>query len=214
MHPFLETLAKRPLLADGGIGTLLYSRGTSGEASFEHLNLTRQETVQQVHVDYINAGAEIIETNSFSGNRFKLANHGLDAEVWKINVWSAKVARNAREITGQPVFVAGSVGPTGKLLPPLGDTDRDSICDAFKEQMEALLAGGVDLFLIETMSSLEETALAVKAARNVSKLPVIAQLSFSVEGHTLLGAVPEDIVKLLQELGDDKIGRASCRERV
>lgn len=203
MHPFLETLAKRPLLADGGIGTLLYSRGTSGEASFEHLNLTRQETVQQVHVDYINAGAEIIETNSFSGNRFKLANHGLDAEVWKINVWSAKVARNAREIAGQPVFVAGSVGPTGKLLPPLGDTDRDSICDAFKEQMEALLAGGVDLFLIETMSSLEETALAVKAARNVSKLPVIAQLSFSVEGHTLLGAVPEDIVKLLQELGDD-----------
>lgn len=203
MHPFLETLAKRPMLADGGIGTLLYSRGASVEASFEHLNLTKQETVQQVHVDYINAGAEIIETNSFSGNRIKLANYGLDNDVWKINVWAAKIARNAREITGQPVFVAGSVGPTGKLLPPLGDTQKEEIEAAYLEQMEALLAGGVDLFIIETMSSLEETAIAVRAARKVSQLPVVAQLSFSVEGHTLLGATPEDAVKLLKELGDE-----------
>ncbi|MBI5172704.1 MAG: bifunctional homocysteine S-methyltransferase/methylenetetrahydrofolate reductase [Candidatus Melainabacteria bacterium] len=202
-HPFLQALARRPLLADGGIGTLLYSRGTMGEASFEHLNLTRQETVQQVHVDYINAGSELIETNSFSGNRIKLANHGLDSDVWKINVWAAKIARNAREIAGQPTFVAGSVGPTGKLLPPLGDTQKDELDSVFREQMEALLAGGVDLFLIETMSSLEETAIAVRAARKVSKLPVIAQLSFSVEGHTLLGATPEDVTKLLEDLGDE-----------
>lgn len=202
-HPFLKALAQRPLLADGGIGTLLYSRGASSEASFEHLNLTKQDTVQQVHVDYINAGADIIETNSFSGNRFKLANHGLEGDVWKINVWSAKVARNAREIAGQPVFVAGSIGPTGKLLPPLGDTQKDELSGAFQEQMEALLAGGVDLFMIETMSSLEETAIAVRAARKVSQLPVITQLSFSVEGHTLLGATPEDIIKLLEDLGDE-----------
>lgn len=202
-HPFLKALAERPLLADGGIGTLLYSRGASSEASFENLNLTKQDTVQQVHVDYINAGADIIETNSFSGNRFKLANHGLEGDVWKINVWSAKVARNAREIAGQPVFVAGSIGPTGKLLPPLGDTQKDELSGAFQEQMEALLAGGVDLFMIETMSSLEETAIAVRAARKVSKLPVITQLSFSVEGHTLLGATPEDIIKLLEDLGDE-----------
>ncbi len=201
--PFLNTLKQRPLLTDGGIGTLLYSRGASTDACFEHLNITRQETIQQLHVDYINAGAEIIETNSFSGNRIKLANNGLENDVWKINVWAAKIARNAREIAGQPVFVAGSVGPTGKLLPPLGDTALDELDYAFKEQMEALLAGGVDLFMIETMSSLEETAIAVRAARSLSKLPVVAQLSFSVEGHTLLGATPEDVAKLIRDLGDD-----------
>lgn len=191
------------MLADGGMGTLLYSRGASHEATFEHLNLTKQDVVQQVHVDYINAGAEIIETNSFSGNRIKLATHGLEGDVWKVNVWAAKIARNAREITGQPVFVAGSVGPTGKLLPPLGDTDKDELDYAYREQMEALLAGGVDLFFIETMSSLEETAIAIKAARKVSKLPVVAQISFSVEGHTFLGATPEDTVRLITELGDE-----------
>jgi methionine synthase I (cobalamin-dependent) len=137
-NSFLETLKQRPLLADGGTGTLLYSRGASTEACFEHLNLTKQETIQQLHVDYINAGAEIIETNSFSGNRIKLANSGLENDVWKINVWAAKIARNAREIAGQPTFVAGSVGPTGKLLPPLGDTALDELDYAFKEQMEAL----------------------------------------------------------------------------
>lgn len=202
-HPFITALKQKPMLADGGIGTLLYSRGATNEACFEHLNLTRQETVQQLHVDYINAGAEIIETNSFSGNRIKLANASLENDVWKLNVWAAKIARNAREIVGHPVFVAGSVGPTGKLLPPLGDTDVSELDAVFREQMEALLAGGVDLFMIETMSSLEETAIAVRAARKVSQLPVVAQLSFSVEGHTLLGATPEDVLRLLNELGDD-----------
>ncbi|HEY9679742.1 MAG TPA: bifunctional homocysteine S-methyltransferase/methylenetetrahydrofolate reductase [Drouetiella sp.] len=202
-HPFLQALKERPLLVDGATGTLLYSRGASTEASFEHLNLTRQDLVQQAHIDYINAGADVIETNSFSGNRLRLANFGLEEQVWKINVWAAKVARNAREVAGQPVFVAGSVGPTGKLLGPLGETNEEEVANAYQEQMEALLAGGVDLFMIETMSSLEETAIAVRMARKVSKLPVVAQLSFSVEGHTFLGTTPEDAVRLLVDLGDD-----------
>lgn len=202
-HPFLQELNKRPLLADGGIGTLLYARGASPEASFEHLNLTKQEFVQQVHIDYINAGADVIETNSFSGNRVRLQAFGLDNDVWKINVWAAKIARNAREIAGQPVFVAGSIGPTGKMLAPIGDISREDMSKAFEEQMEALLAGGVDLFMIETMSSLEELEIAVRAARKVSKLPVVAQLSFSVEGHTLFGVTPEDAVKVFVELGED-----------
>lgn len=201
-HPFLTELSKRPLLADGGIGTLLYSRGASPEASFEHLNLDRQEFVQQVHIDYINAGADVIETNSFSGNKFRLQTYGLDDQVWKINVWAAKIARNAREVAGQPAFVAGSVGPTGKLFAPIGDVSKEDVSKAFEEQMEALLAGGVDLFIIETMSSLEELELAVRAARKVSKLPVVAQLSFSVEGHTLFGVTPEDTVKVFTDLGE------------
>lgn len=202
-HPFLKDLAKKPLLADGGIGTLLYARGASPEASFEHLNLTKPDEIQKVHIDYINAGADVIETNSFSANRFRLATFGLEEDTHKINLWAAKTARNAREVGGQPVYVAGSVGPTGKLLAPIGDVTKDDLTSAFTEQMEALLAGGVDLFLIETMSSLEETAIAVRVARAVSKLPVVAQMSFSPDGHTLLGVTPEDVVKLFVELGDD-----------
>lgn len=198
--PFVEAVKERPLLADGGIGTLLYSRGASPEAAFEHLNLVDRDMVQQVHVDYINAGAEVITTNSFSGNRFKLAAYGLEKQVWDVNVWAAKIARNAREIAGQPAFIAGSVGPTGRLLPPVGETRQEDLYDAFREQMDGLLAGGVDLFTIETMSSLEELAIAVKAARSVSELPVIAQVSFSPDGHTFFGVTPEDTERLVELL--------------
>lgn len=202
-NAFIQALKQKPILADGAIGTLLYARGASPEASFEQLNLSNRDLVQQVHVDYLNAGSEVITTNSFSGNRFKLENFGLEKEVWNINLWSAKIARNAREIAGKEAFVAGSIGPTGKLLPPVGDTKIDDLEAAFKHQMEGLLAGGVDLFLIETMSSIDELMAAVRAARSLSKLPVVAQLSFAPEGHTLMGSAPEDMVRLLDELGDD-----------
>ena len=199
----MQALKERPLLTDGAMGSLLYSRGAAPEASFEQLNLNKPDMVQQVHIDYINAGADLIETNSFAGNRTRLTQYGLDNDVWKLNVWAAKVARNAREVAGQPVFIAGAIGPTGKLLAPFGDMSESEMMRVFQEQMEALLAGGVDLFIIETMSSLDELAVAVRTARAVSKLPVIAQLSFSVEGHTMLGTTPEDAVKVLSELGDE-----------
>ncbi|PWU02133.1 MAG: bifunctional homocysteine S-methyltransferase/methylenetetrahydrofolate reductase [Candidatus Melainabacteria bacterium] len=203
-HPFLKAIHEKPLLGDGAMGTLLYERGASTEGSFEQLNLSRPELVQQVHIDYLNAGADVIETNSFSGNKLRLAAHGLDDQVWKLNVAAAKVARAAREVAGVPAFVAGAIGPTGKLLAPFGETAEKEMSDAFQEQMEALLAGGVDLFIIETMSSLEETAIAIKTARRVAKLPVVAQLSFSVEGHTLFGVQPEDAIKLVKDLGEDR----------
>lgn len=202
-NPFIEAVTQRPLLADGGIGTLLYSRGSVPEACFEQLNLTNKDMVQQVHVDYLNAGAEVIETNSFSGNRMKLAAFGLEKEVWNINVWAAKIARNAREIAGHPAFIAGAVGPTGKMLPPLGTTEKQELYDAFREQMEGLLAGGVDLFMIETMSSLDELVQAVRAARSLSKLPIVAQVSFSPEGFTLFGATPEDTLRIFDQIGAD-----------
>jgi methionine synthase / methylenetetrahydrofolate reductase(NADPH) len=203
-NTFLEALKEKPLLVDGAMGTLLYARGASTDAAFEQLNVSHPEIVQQVHIDYINAGSDVIETNSFSGNRLRLANFGLEDEVWKLNVQAAKVARNAREIAGQPVFIAGSVGPTGKLMPPFGDVSEELMSKAFQEQMEALLAGGVDLFVIETMSSLQEIAIAIKAARKVAQLPIVAQLSFSTEGHTLLGVTPEDAMDFLLDLGDER----------
>lgn len=203
-HPFLEALRTKPLLCDGAMGTLLYARGASPETCFEQLNVTRPDLVQQVHIDYINAGAEVIETNSFGGNRFRLANFGLEKDVWQFNVWAAKVARNAREIAGHPVFVAGSVGPTGKLLAPIGDVTKTDLEEAFREQMEGLLAGGVDLFVIESMASPVEMAVAVRAARKLSKLPVVAQFSFTTEGNTIFGTNPEDAARLLWELGDER----------
>ena len=202
-HPFLQTIQNKPLLTDGGIGTMLYARGASTDGVFEQLNQNRSELVLQVHIDYLNAGADVIETNSFSGNRFKLANYGLEDQVAKLNIAAAKIARNAREIVGKPAFIAGAVGPSGQLLAPLGQISTTKLLDMYKEQMEALLAGGVDLFIIETMSSLEELKIAVKAAREISKLPVVAQLSFSVEGHTLFGATPEDAIRLVVEMGQE-----------
>lgn len=203
-HPFLEAIKERPLLGDGAMGTLLYARGAAPEASFEQLNLTDKDMIQQAHIDYINAGAEVIETNSYGANRFRLAPYGLEKDVWQINVWAAKLARNAREIAGQPVFVAGSVGPTGKLLAPIGDITKTELEAAFKEQMEGLLAGGVDLFIIESMASLVELATAVRVARKLSKLPIVAQLSFTTEGHTIFGTTPEDAARMLEEMGEER----------
>lgn len=202
-HPFLEALKKTPLLGDGAMGTLLYARGASPDAGFEKLNISKQEVVQQVHIDYINAGAQVIETNSFCANRYRLASYGLEKDVWQLNVWAAKVARNAREIAGHPVFVAGSVGPTGKLLAPIGDVTKNDLDVAFREQMEGLLAGGVDLFIIESMGNLIETSTAIKAARRLSKLPVVAQFSFTTEGHTVFGASPDDVSRMVSELGEE-----------
>lgn len=203
-HPFLEAIKKSPLLGDGAMGTLLYARGASAEAGFEKLNVSRQDLVQQVHVDYINAGAQVIETNSFSANRFRLSTYGLEKDVWQLNVWAAKVARNAREIAGMPVYIAGSVGPTGKLLAPIGDTSKSELDAAFREQMEGLLAGGVDLFMIESMGNLIETSIAIRAARKLSKLPVVAQFSFTTDGHTVFGATPADLARLVKDLGEDR----------
>src|SRR6516162_6943618 len=129
-HPFLKAIHEKPLLADGAMGTLLYARGASTDGSFEQLNLARSELVQQVHIDYLNAGADVIETNSFSGNKFRLAALGLENEVWRLNVAAAKVARAAREVAGVPAFVAGAVGPTGKLPAPFGETTEKELSDA------------------------------------------------------------------------------------
>jgi len=206
---FLERLKKGVILCDGAMGTLLYSRGISFERSFDELNLSNPKIVQSIHQDYIKAGAEIIETNTFGANRFRLQAFGLENKVNQINVKGAKIAREAREIEGETVFVAGSIGPLGKPLAPIGRITQEQALDAFSEQAEALLEGGVDLFIIETISDLKEMIQAIKAVKNVCQLPIVAQMTFGEDGNTLMGNTPEEVALGLEKLGVKVVG-ANC----
>ncbi len=208
-HPFITRLERGPILCDGAIGTLFHERGVSIDACFDELNLTDPTRVVDTHREYITAGAEIIETNTFGANRFKLAEHNLADQVRQINLRGAKLAREAREISGQPVFVAGSVGPTGRILEPIGTTDVNEVRSAFREQVEALLEGGVDLLMIETISSLDEMVVAIESAREASDLPIVAQMTFANDRRTIGGNTPEDVVTQLVQMGVDVIG-ANC----
>jgi len=207
--PFLEALQAKPLICDGAMGTLLYARGVSFEHSFDELNLSRAEMICKVHRDYIKAGANVIETNTFGANRIRLKKHGLEEKTDSINTTGARIARDAREIEGVEVFVAGAVGPLGRRLAPLGRVKPTEARRAFAEQTEALLEGGVDLFIAETFSDLEELVIAVEAIRGCSSLPIVAQMSFAEDGKTIGGNSPEEVSRALSELDVDVIG-ANC----
>ena len=155
-HAFSRRLGEGPLLFDGGMGTLLYGRGVAMDACFDLLNLNSPTLVQSVHADYVAAGADCIETNTFGANRFKLAVHGLSGDVRTINLRGVKLARDVRESAGRDVLVLGSMGPLGKYLAPLGTVTAEEARAAFREQAEALLEGGVDAFIVETFSDLTE----------------------------------------------------------
>jgi methionine synthase / methylenetetrahydrofolate reductase (NADH) len=208
-HAFSRRLAEGPLLCDGAMGTVLYARGVSLDACFDVLNLNTPAIVQSVHADYVAAGADCLETNTFGANRFKLAVHGLEARAREINRAGVRLARDVRESTGRDVYVLGSMGPLGKYLAPLGTITADEARDAFREQAEALLEGGVDGFVVETFSDLTEIALAVEAVRGVTDLPVVAQMAFTDEGVTFTGHTPEDVARHLRALGVDAFG-ANC----
>ncbi len=209
-NPLLERLSRGPILCDGAMGTMLYARGISFDRCFDELNLSNPALVQEIHREYIRAGAEMIETNTFGANRFKLARYGLDPRVREINLRGVKTAREAREISGEPIFVLGSVGPIGQLLEPLGQITHADAQAAFKEQIEALLEGGADAVILETFSDLSELRAALAAARQVTRdLPLIAQMSFTDDENTLAGNTPEEIVAELRALQVDVIG-ANC----
>jgi homocysteine S-methyltransferase len=208
-HAFSRRLAEGPLLCDGAMGTLLYARGVPLDRCFDVLNLKDARLVQSVHADYIAAGADCIETNTFGANRFKLAAHGLADEVRIINLHGAKLARDVRESTGRDVFVLGSIGPIGKYLAPLGPVTSDEARAGFREQAEALLEGGVDGFVVETFSDLTEIALAIEAIRAVTELPIVAQMAFSEDRVTFTGATPAEVARALRGLGVDAMG-ANC----
>ncbi len=205
-HPFLAALEERILLADGAMGTLLQSRGVPNTACLEAIVLDDADKIRRVHEDYIAAGADIIETNTFGANRFRLARHGLEKRVHEINFKAARLARDAREIHGHPVFVAGAVGPTGRMLAAVGDVRPLEVRAALREQVEALLEGGVDLIILETFPDIAELREAILAVKECCDLPIVAQATFQRDGRTLGGEPPDEVANVASSLGADAAG--------
>jgi homocysteine S-methyltransferase len=208
-HLLLQQLQQRPLLCDGAMGSLLYARGITYEQCFDALNLKQPELIASIHREYISAGAEIIETNTFGANRVKLESYNLGDQVREINFRAVRLAREAREISGLPVFVAGAVGPTGRPLQAPDEHRLSELRTIFREQIGALQEGGADLVILETFSSLAELRQAVLAAREVGGLPIVAQMSFYEDGHTLSGQSAARVATVLNDLGVDVMG-ANC----
>jgi len=195
---------ERIMVADGAMGTMLYSRGVFINQCYDELNVRSPELVLDVHRAYVKAGAELLETNSFGANRLKLAQYGLENHVAEFNRRAAEIAREA---AGVNVLVAGAVGPLGVRIEPFGATSREEARGHFREQMHALLEGGADCFLLETFSDLGEIEQALAAARELSlTTPVIAQMTIGQDGLTPFGATPEDVARTLDEWGADVIG--------
>ena len=184
MNRLDQLLGRGPVLFDGAMGTELYARGASSGRCLEELNLTQPVLVSSVHRDYIAAGADVIETNTFQANRFGLGEYYLEHLVADVNRAGARLAVEARNASGRPVLVAGSVGPLGRPIEPVGAIKRTSAERMFQEQILALVEGGVDLVVLETFTALGELELAVRVAREVApELPVVASLSFDDESR-------------------------------
>ena len=196
-------------LADGAMGTQLFAAGLESGDSPEGWNLDRPEIIGDVHRRYIEAGSDLVLTNSFGGNRFRLALHGLEDRVGQLNRAAAANARAAADTAGRAVVVAGSMGPTGELLEPLGAMSAQACEEAFAEQARALAAGGVDLLWIETMSDLGEAEAAMRGARAACDLPVAVTMSFDTAGRTMMGVTGSDMARRLGELAPAALG-ANC----
>lgn len=194
------------LLYDGAMGTRLQQEGLRPGQCPEKWNLLREDKVKGVHRAYAAAGADILETNSFGGNRARLVHYQVAEQLAQIN---RRAVELAREAGGGEIMVAAAVGPTGRILVPAGDLTAEEGVEIFAEQAEALLAGEPDLFLVETMSDLAEARAAVQGIKRVSDLPVIAQLTFTEHGRTPFGNTPEQVVRELEEEGVAALG-ANC----
>jgi homocysteine S-methyltransferase len=193
----------RVYVFDGAMGTMLYTRGIYINRCFDELNLTSRDLVLGVQKEYVKAGADIIETNSYGANRIKLAAYSLEDKLFQINHESARIAREA---AGERAWVAGAIGPLGIRIEPFGPTSLDEARDLFREQAEGLLEGGVDLFVLETFSDLNEIQQALLAVRSICDLPVVAQMTIQTDGQTSYGTSPEALTRQLDEWGADVIG--------
>jgi homocysteine S-methyltransferase len=204
MQDFIQAIADEHVyLFDGAMGTMLYSKGVFINKCYDELNVRSPEIVAEIHRQYVRAGAEIIETNTYGANRLKLRSFGIEDELREINVQGAKVARQA---AGDSVYVAGAIGPLGIRIEPYGPTSLDEARSYFREQAEALRDGGVDLFVLETMSNVSEIEQGILAIRDVCSLPIIAQMTVGVDHRTTYGDRARDIARRLDLAGADVIG--------
>src|SRR3954467_7751113 len=198
MKSFLEAIAERVLVCDGAMGTMLYAKGVFINKSFDALNLTQPDLVAEVHQEYVRAGADIVETNTFGANRIKLGSFGLADRLHAINEQGAKIARHAAD---EKAYVAGSIGPLGIRIEPWGKTGVDEAREYFREQAQALEDGGVDLFTLLPFRALYEIGAAIDAVRSVSAKPIVAQMTTEEGGQTLDGTPPEKFAPELERCG-------------
>lgn len=204
---FRERLGRGVILADGAMGTMLHQSGAAIDACFDYLNLSDPARVAATHQAFLDAGAELIETNTFGANRFKLSLHGYQDELEAINAAGVKIAREAIQISGREVYIAGSVGPLGVRLAPYGKVQPEEAFAAFQEQIRALIEAGADAILLETFTDLNEISEAVKACRAVNAaVPVIASMTFTRDSTTIYGDSPAEVANSLTEAGADVIG--------
>jgi len=206
MSDLLERLSHAVLLADGAMGTMLHSRGVSFEKCFDELNLSNPQAVAEVHREYIAAGADLILSNTFGANRFKLGKHGLEGSTAEINKAGVQLAKRAAAAASREVFVAGDVGPLGVRIAPFGRVQPEQARAAFAEQIDALCSAGADLIVVETVSDLYEVREAARAAKEVCALPLVTSMTFTRDDRTVLGDDPAVVALALQEAGADVIG--------
>ncbi len=201
-----ERIKKGLFLLDGAMGTQLIARGIEVGKCNDYLNIDSPDTIAGIHKDYFEAGSDAVLTNTFGANKYALARHGLSEEVTRINTTGAEIARKA---ASEEKYVLGDIGPSGDFLQPLGTLKPDELKNAFAEQAKALLAGGVDGFIIETMTALDEIMIAIEAAKSISKLPVFASMAFDSIGEdfkTMMGIDVETAVSKIVSLGVDAVG--------
>ncbi len=202
---FLTRLKQSPILCDGATGTLLYAKGIFINRCYDELNVSQPDLIRELHHEYMQAGAEIIETNTFGGNSFRLARHSMENRVREINLAGVRLAKEAAK--SFDVWVAGSVGPLGVRIEPLGKTSFEEARAAFREQIAALVEGGVDLLMLETFGYVEELHQAILAARDVNpKIPVVAHVTIDEDGNCLDGSTPESFTPRIESWGVDVIG--------
>jgi methionine synthase / methylenetetrahydrofolate reductase(NADPH) len=200
---FLAELDRRVLVCDGAMGTMLYAKGIFLNRSFDELNITQPDLVEEVHQTYVRSGADVIETNTFGANRIKLSHFGLADQTHAVNVQGARLARRAAR---DQAWVAGAIGPLGIRIEPWGKTGVDEAQEYFAEQARALLEGGVDLFVLETFRDVNEIGAAIRGVRSVCDLPIVAQMTTEEDGNTRDGAAPEAFVPELERWGADVVG--------
>lgn len=211
MDKLLDFLTRNQafVLADGAMGTMLHAAGLTSGGAPEEWNVERPDVIKGIHQAYVDAGSQIITTNTFGGNRFRLALHNNESRVRELNVAAARIAREVADAAPREVLVAGDIGPSGEILFPLGTRQPEEVRDAFAEQAAALAEGGVDFFLIETMSALEEVTAAVEGIKSATDLPIAATMTFDTHFRTMMGVKPAQAVNALYDLGIVVIG-ANC----